>query len=473
MTATYTGQEEVVITPDFAGPGDSVAGLFGNISWYLDPINGDDTNDGSEDYPFASFRCLNLLPEKIEHDVRIRPAAGTYDYFPRRVNVKNERDTYVLETDGGRLIIDASGETYPVVAGPYTIDTVVGIGPASPTGVPMATTVTVTGSPGWATDGHWGKWAHFTSGARIGRMVPIYSNAADTFETISNGMGIVSGDTFNIVEEPIFIDVDHYITFEGNQRSPNPAGLYMAGVRFRTQGPDYAAYGDISFVDIGAVVPFCSFRSAGVSARSSSLNSLPAPSGTFDNAVLNAQWDNSDACIINTTDGVPLPSYGRSLNTYESCSIKGVCCRGGISVSGAMGGAIANILCYGLELYGSTAVSITDIFVHQIGFADTALTLHDGYNYLWSAYIDVAGKALEVSNGAGVRTIWLRSNSIIDDYAVVMRAFSRIRNIGGANVDAVGAVGAIEFQISGTTHVAWPTSGNVFTDGAVSCVLTE
>lgn len=173
------------------------------IDLYVATTGNDLASGASASAPLATIdAALAKIPEVVRHKCHIRVAAGNYTSFPEAVNKRFEAD--------GQLTIEGTGD--PVAsAGPFTLTTY-----ARSSNYTHSTWV-VTGA-GWTVDEFYGKWIRMTSGAAAGRSMPIFKNTADTITTppmwtSSTGLP-ASPDTFEIVDPPVAIAVDHQVHFE-------------------------------------------------------------------------------------------------------------------------------------------------------------------------------------------------------------------------------------------------------------------
>lgn len=433
----------------------------GEITWIIDGLNGDDEfGDGSSDKPFKSFKCLRSVSEKLYSKVTLKPKAGAYDSF---------EEILAFRGRGGYLVIDATGEVYPVLAGPYTVTTVSGVGAVGPGGLELATDLQVGGAPGWTIDDYYGKFIHLLNGAFAGQTVAIYANDADTVRTHQDFFSFAIGTEFNIVEEPVEINVDHPISIHGDTEL-RQTEFYIGGVRFNI---DSVYTFDLS--NLIAVFTFCTLNNPNnthvLKMNNSVLNNTTAPAGAFDNGAMNGTYCNS--LVITANDGDPELNEYRAAQYYGgSCDIGMMLSRGYVVSIHTETCSVGYSLLGGVQSLGGANNLYIDVFLEQKSHSDIAITVHDGYAYLSSVYVFSADRALEVSNSGGLRIAWFQGGVMADDYAAILRPFSKVRVIG-ADCTIVGAVGAVEFSFDSSVNVAWPGAGVAYDDTAGSYCLRE
>jgi hypothetical protein len=185
-----------------------------DMNIYLDFTSGDDdSGDGSIGSPWKTFTRVfrDIQHLRIAHVIKIFPAADTYTDFPSYMDLQFE--------PGGRIIIDGSVNSYPVVGGPYTIQSIFEVGNQTPSGYALGTQLTVTPTLPAASEPYFGKFMRFTSGNYNGKLVQIYTNRVygpSTIRTIADYYDFQIGDTFEVVDYPVKIVVDHPIVIKGN-----------------------------------------------------------------------------------------------------------------------------------------------------------------------------------------------------------------------------------------------------------------
>ncbi len=184
------GLGNVILTPTSA-----------DMSIYVDGGAGSDTTgSGSVGNPYATItKAYEQVPRYINHKVEIRIKAGTYTAYPRTLqNVTDREGQFIMEG------IDPP----TIVAGPFTSSGIAGVGTNDKSGVDFTVA-----AAGWGVDQFYGKFLRLTSGADSGRILPIHRNTADTISTTWVYTLPIVGDTFDIVEPSVKIDLDHGITW--------------------------------------------------------------------------------------------------------------------------------------------------------------------------------------------------------------------------------------------------------------------
>ncbi|MCP4674365.1 MAG: hypothetical protein GY854_02370 [Deltaproteobacteria bacterium] len=441
------------------------------LTIHLDSINGDDeTGDGSSGNPFQSLSFLERLPYEIRHQIKVTPKAGTYTGWP--VNMKHR---YV---ENGRIILDASGETFPVIAGPFTLSAATQIGPPSALGCSFATDIEVAGA-GWASDEHYGKFMRFLSGNWAGYVLPVYKNTSDAIRTYGDPRGYAAGDTFEIVDCPVTISTSDHVTIEGDGCFNEPlygvSDISPWGPHFIAGGVKFVSdVGDRSFTfkDIVGYLSFCTFVDSEkwvfFELYNSSINYQVPPATVFDNPSL-ADWY---ACAVNIipSNGA-LPTEDGSNIMLHNSQLGGFTNHQRVDLRSSFRGGVSWCMIGGFTSEYSNGIQHIDTaYFEQVGYSTNAIDAN-GRTRIYSAYINGCARALH-SRG---RTFawWFKGENIANDYAVEVDEAGLVVNRGGADVDIIGAVGAIEFPFSGTNHATWPALGAAHTDNAGSYVITK
>lgn len=438
-----------------------------NETVYIDSSTTDETGNGSAAYPFKTFiQAYDVLPrEKIEHSIRWKPAAGTYTAFP---------DNLEINTVGtGKLIIDASGETYTQIAGPFTATAVNTVGQIVASGRHSATDIVVSGA-GWSVDDYYGHHIHFLNGAYAGHVIPIFKNTTDTIRTWANSYGLAAGFEFEIIEEPVKINIAHSARFISDVFREG-ANFYISGVNFNCTANDMfeAAF---QHKNISGIYPFVTFTTTEnivtFEYETTKLNLFgPAGSGIFDNATFNTLW--SSSLIMSNNGGTPPTSYARTITSRRGNSYIGqVCTRGTIWNPGEIQNDLISVMCAGVESYSTGTELLSDMFIEQVGWSDYAIKAFVGFVFVDSVWIESAQAVFQLSNNVAIKIDNLKGNTVAADYAADIYATSSIRINHPSVVTLIGQVGAYKFHFNSGTHVSWPTQGNSETDGAGSYVLS-
>lgn len=454
---------------------------------HVDPVSGDDDiGNGSAEYPFKSFHCLDNLP-KLRHTFKVRPKAGTYTYFPELLDL----DVY----GNGRLVIDASGESYPTIAGTFTISAVTGVGDVGPEGKALATEIKVSGAPNWTADAFYPRYIHVLDGNWAGYVLPIFKNDSDTLTVGPDWYSFNIGDSFNIVDCPVTIETPNRVVIRENwiyasgpryaplAESPYGLGLAFCGLKIKSNGVQ-ATYNGFQIKNTSGILQFCTLINEGLTASSSfvldcvnsQLNGFVIPGTFFDNPFLSDYRANG----FHQSHGdyaVPQISGGTLDLSLTGSVIFSVMLRGRISVERSYGCAGLNGVFYGIvgSIYSDMpGQTIYHLYFDQNGFNSYGITLNNGGDsYLQALYFNKCSIPLVILRGSAVWFNWIKGNiSLIqDDYALHISGSSKVE-VDGSEVTLLGQVGAIDFTFSDTQHAAWPPVGPpALTDGVGSYVF--
>jgi hypothetical protein len=444
---------------------------------YLDPIAGDDlTGNGSASYPYKTFtRAFEDVPYWIKHKIRILPAAGTYTEFPTTVINRY--------TDSGKLIIDASGETYPVSAGPFTVNTVSGVGGAVPAGYSLATDLQVSGSPGWSTDQWYGKYIHVLTGNWAGYVLPIWKNTTDTIRTYADHYTFSNGDTFNIVDCPVYININNRVFVSGDserltddydpldQDSPSSPHFLVSGVKIRIDKRE-----PIIIKDVVSVMSFCNIIEGydtdsdtfSLKLYNVSLNKEIIPSDSFGNNSLADQKAYS-VNILPIDGAVPL-SQGNGL-LIKNTDLGPMLCRLSIFVANGRKMSFGAVFCGKITSGEKAIISIRDSFIEQINYSTTALVASRSFIEIHTIYIITGSYAISASERSSIAAYWLKG-SIGGAYTLFIMTGSYFTRFD-TDVSALGTSGAVYFFFDSSTHATWPTTGNSYDDGVGTWVIAK
>jgi hypothetical protein len=86
--------------------------------------------------------------------------------------------------------------------------------------------------------------------------------------------------------------------------------------------------------------------------------------------------------------------------------------------------------------------------------------------------IEAADLPVSLDDGSNMIVAWLKGTTIGNAYAVELRRGSQMHITNTTHVTILGSSGAVKFTLDGTTHAAWPTSGN-FHSKVNSFVVSE
>jgi hypothetical protein len=436
--------------------------------WVNSSTGNDTLNDGTEFYPYLTpTRAFADVPYEIRHKVKIR-LTGNFTDWPKRIN--NRID---YEWDGA-LNIDASGNTFPVLAGPFTIQGLSDLGQ-------NATDITVSGSPGWTTNQYYGRFIRFKSGVYNGLVMGIWKNDTNTIRTFWDAGNLSNGDTFEIVDCPVTVTLDHSVIFEGTNWEVGDvsywANLQICGIKFvitpQTIEGHFKSMNPFSVLRQKAIITFCSivdtradsFLGIYYSQRSETNNAYVYTNPLFDDPLLH-DWQTLTLNVIhNNYNPITYLQVGAIMedSIVRNMQTRGVAwlqSGGSVSVFGGMCGQIYNKACDYAAVGG---------LVEQIGWSDDGIQVFNGYISINNVWIENAPVALRLKYNAFVRGFTLKGNTVSDNYAChVGDGCSFI--IFFDTVTILGAVGAVKFEFDGSTHAAWPGAGVSYTDGAGSYV---
>lgn len=451
---------------------------YENQTIYVNGASGNDTTgDGSITYPYKTLHCLDDFDNRVlKHTIKVIISAGTYTYFPATLNILHEK--------GGRLVLDGSGETWPVYAGPFTLDSVAGVGEVYPGCAALATDLVVTAA-GWEVDEFFKKSINVLTGAQAGGVFQVFKNTTDTIRTSMDWFGFDAGDTIEIVTEPVVIETATTTTIKGSGPGAflAPAfpfhednSLWMAGIRFVSD----AGENPVEFIDLGAVITACSFvdeyagldRSAGLRLYHSSINMTYGDPSTFLNPLFGSDYYVHPFTSIANHPGAE--DQWADIQANNS-NVLYACCRRSVDVIGAEYRYFAEIMCSGVGVWGGTYSTLDFTYIEQIGFNQEAIIIYYGNVAIWAVHVEKAQRALKIGLAANVSADWLQANTvnITEDYAVVLLRNSNLV-VQSSDVNAMGQIGALIFRPSGVTQATYPVSGGTsYTDSAGSWATAE
>jgi hypothetical protein len=468
-------------------PEDAAGPLLEAVTMHLDASTGNDlTGDGSSGAPYKTFtRAFQTLENKnISHVVKMKPAAGVYDEFPE--------ESELPMTVNGQVVIDASGETYPVIVAGLAIGTIADVGPQDIFGTALATELTPNAAPSWTVDQHIGKFAHFKTGAYANRVLPIWRNTATSIITDADYFGFQIGDTFDIVDAPVKIQVDHPIKIRGITIGENLTEfrfpeLCMAGIEIECTTGD-SSKSPLFLRGVSCVFNFCKLVdmwnadnfSIPLLLRDAKINLDFVPANTFDNTELE-EWLNYNFNIFSNA-GAPPTAGGIDIATTESSIATGmnkVFCRRKIAAL-APSVPIFYTFCGGITTIGfagvfagTTGNLFTDhVFVEQLNYDETAFYFSNFHVYFSATYIHKSGQPIELYDNGYVFAEWLHGGTINATHALKIGRASHLYIDVETDVTLLGTAGAINWVFDNTNVAAWPTAGN-FANKVDSYVSTK
>jgi len=438
-------------------------------TFYVSPTGSDVTGLGTVARPFRTMDFLEYsLPKKIEHEIRVILGAGTYNSFP---------DILLKETivkGGGRIVIDASGNTYPIVESGFTINVAAGVGAPGPDGASLATDIQAVGVPAWTANEHSGNFLHFLDGNCAGQVFPIFANTIDTLRIGADWYGAGAGDTFNIVRCPALFDLAKKTiiqgcssllnisaeTLLGLQDSPVGAYLLICGCEFRYANDISMA---VSIEHINMFMSFVKITSTWDSDLSSiALNALNVDvnfnlldASLFANPALTdwyvASWyvSTQNSTITDACWGTYLTNCGFS-NLVTNHHIL-------IQLTGNYG-----FLSTGMHSTGFCPIAY--FFFQQFAPLSSFAVMHkNDLLTIFSIYFEDVNIPIILMD-ADMRIEWGQGTGITGVNAVQLyRGFCRVYVYNSANVTIAGTATVYWFQFTGAGG-AWPAIGTSATD---------
>jgi len=433
-----------------------------DLDIYVNQITGNNyAGDGSDSKPYETITyALSKIPRKIGHKINVLLTEGTYTEFPYDIT---------HEIHGiGQLTIQGQGDT-TTVAGPFTITGTTNITAA---GVPVAHDITVAGA-GWTTDQFVGKFLRATSGSNSGKCYAIHSNDADRI-TIGESLSIPStSETFEIVDLPVKISVNHGIDLHVENRF-DIGTLYTNGVRFGVTGIYLEVTGSDNRLKISGNDNFLHTNGVKLKAAKTTVEGNVFIGGaalSFPSEIKNVDFrlPNTDyfpGTIITDTDGAP-GSYKRAFDIYYGkCNLADVTVLGTIFTGYNSNMETYGVTCSGIEIYDNSSVTINNTYVGRC-FSSGIYSIGGCGHFTYVYFRDTVDSAFFVrrANFDCVNIDGETAN--ITKYGLEIDALSIIR----INASALsGTLGDIRFVTGGTT-VAYPAAGLSATDSAGSFVV--
>ena len=186
--------------------------------------------------------------------------------------------------------------------------------------------------------------------------------------------------------------------------------------------------------------------------------------------------------MIYSMNGAPPTANGFDLAIYDNSILTGISsiqCRRSIFVQ-SDGGSFFWVMAGGYtnETFTtgkSSAAGLTTIdhlYIEQIGFSDTAIKASAHTIIAELIMIESCNLPVSLKEAANMVVGWLKGTTIGNAYAVELKRGAQMHITSSTHVTILGTTGAVKFILDGTTHAAWPTSGN-FHQKANSWVVTE
>ena len=396
-----------------------------DIDIYISPSGDDQTGDGTVGNPWATFtrafQDIQLL--RIAHVIKIFPAAGTYTAFPSYLDLNF--------APNGRVIIDGSINTYPVVGGPYTIQSIFPVGNATPSGYSLATQLTVAPTLPVASEPYFGKFMRFTSGNYNGKLLQIYTNRVygpDTIRTIADYFTFQIGDTFEVVDYPVKIVVDHSITIKANDLHRHLAvfstnDFLISATEFSIGGPN--SYDNMFMENLNLDMSFCRIidkhtlddYNSVLWLSDTRLNKDLVSSGLYTDSNLTDVY--TSGLILTAKDGDTDPPKGNDLACIGAATLNGinkvfsrrhfVCAVPSLDVT--------SCFCAGITTrpgsFGQTKSTIyaLDLYLWQKAYNNTVLELSNCVFRAQTIYQEKGGLPLLCSDDSFFESFWWQGNT--------------------------------------------------------------
>jgi len=438
-----------------------------DLDIYVNPTTGDNySGDGSADSPYATITyAFSRVPKKIEHKVNVLIAAGTYSEFPYDLTHEIHK--------GGQLTIQGQGDP-TVIYGPYTTTSWTNI---VADGTTVAHNINVAGAS-WTTDQFVGYFLRPTSGANSGRYYSIQSNDADKITLGLTSMPLAPTDTFEIVDLPVKLELNHGVDFHvetrGDESFPSFYGLSfgVTGIYFKIDGSTYYGFkfsGNQNNSYFNAV-KFNSVWNAVEGTATINIGNLIYPNEikNTDMRVTNMIYVNYITSTIFTETDLAPGSWKRSFEVSRgSCEIDYVSVIGGFC---ALNGSYLNVYhctASGLESYNSN-VDLSESYFGRC--FDDVIYVKSTSLHCQNIFIQDAVKSAFYA---------IRSKCRFSDIGGIAANITKygmhigvISSVQIRDTTLGGLLGDIHWDISGTT-VAYPAAGLSVTDSAGSFVVNK
>lgn len=445
-----------------------------DMTIYLNGTTGSDTGNGTATYPFATFdAAINEIPKTVAHIVKILVTAGTYTSFP-------ETTQFNLIEDGV-IVIDASGETYPVVDGPFTITTVNNIGTAGPNGY-MAVDIVVSGES-WSADEFYGKYIRILTGGFAGRIIGVVSNTSDTIRTTLD-LSLSVDDTFEIIECPVIVNVPNNIFFNFKQESfailDSRSDLVIAGIRLNITATSNDRVA-VNFSSLRVALPFTTIT--GDQSAPGMDNQITAgfsESYYNINGVKSGLLDNENLVFFFQTQILPTrdtpPTVPRTAIVFSNSTTGGLLiARGIISIDNGDHYSILMTFA-GVAIAAGERVLLGSCYVDHWGLVGTDNQVIDIQHSVrlqihWLYLNDMPAILESKEAAASIDMTSVQGTITKSTYAIRISRGAFVVNVDGFSI--VGTSGAVDFLFPDTQQAAWPASGDGYNDGYGTHVVTE
>ena len=426
------------------------AATVANMTIYVDPAGNDTTGDGSIGLPYLTItKAYSVVPKLVNHWVHIIIGAGTYTAFPSEVH--NDFGP------AGQLTFDGGEPT--AYSGPHTITTKTAYGDT----IDVMLDLTVSGES-WTPNEFKGKFLKITAGVWVESMHVVISNTADTVRIASPLYAISNGETFNIVQPPVTVNITpgETVSVKGFHSAMDlTPRIGIGSIAFASAASYFIARETV------AVFPLCTFALGAANGRFRIRESNISPDNNAGGGWISAA--NAFVNVMSQYPGyVPFIVTCGGVASLARCEVRGSKARG-LYVFGGMffppeGGASDVAYCCARQVYA------------QNDFSTSFLTILD----------DNTGNGVEVDQcrSATISGVHLEAgtNGIVVGprcNVEVYRGSSTSANLSGHGIqvaamgsyiarlqtaDFTGVTGDIQFTFGGNSTVAWPASGGVAAD---------
>lgn len=436
------------------GPENSQRVISEDVEYFIDPTIGNDDNDGlTVETPFLTLnRALSVVDGAIiEAEFRVT-ILGPSDFTELN-------EFYRVDFHGeGRIVVDASGVDPVVVAGPFTVDTVAGVGGVTTNGVATATDLTITPDPSWAVNEHWGNFILMTSGNWEGYRIPIIENGSDFVRVAPDWFGWAPGDTFEIVREPVNVILDHELKLLNaptNSVRATVQGFNFAGIRFiKTAGITGRV---IELENTGATFSFCTIipetEGGALFLDRTSLNFEAVPAGTFSGGPTFEDYFQLGFQII-----PPQISDEFILVIMRSSYISSAYLSGEISLSDEEAIVYYSQL-KGINFWNQANLWTDHLYIDRVpGSWKAGIAGSQGLSFLNNVYVHNAVGVYKNYQNGFCHCLWVEAGDIgTHDFILTNATVVQI----GSDVASSGTVAAIRFNVDNSDHGLPENPGDV------------
>jgi len=437
---------------------------------YISP-SGNDAGAGSPADPFATFaRVMDAIPERIRHTVHVHVAAGGYNNFP-------ENNNFVVE--GGKLILDASGETFTTFfsGSVQSITPVTGLDPVFST--PMANDIAIATSP-WTKDTLMPYFFRASSGLAAGFCLPIISNETGSLRIGVDWSGIAPGDTFDLVGVPVTINCHNRIVFNANVAEANinqdlEAQICICGIGFIFATIPAKPYG-LLLVNGVFCLPACLiFRATttdyflAAEFKNCIVNYFALSNSTFDDSAQDSYYGwGTSICQGDKPAGhyTYIAQHNSVVGALSAAAI--------IWTWGTDYNEIFCVFCEGIGNQNASEIVITLTYLEDRLTGSELLGFKGSHITILSAWIEDCDKGLVLRDGNNVRIDWLKMRAGAIRGANAIEAYNGLNmRVDVSEFDLDGITNCVSFNFGDTsTYASLAVAGLWLTDTA-GCYITS